>query len=357
MKIGILTYHRAHNFGALLQALATRITLERMGHEAFFVDYWPDYHKKRYQLQSPSILRIIRHPQWFIRFFRSKGNKLQRINKFETFIQNYVQPYCKGQDETFDVILYGSDQIWRKQKELNDYNDYYFGCRIKALKHIAFSASTDNLPQSDDYERFKILLHHYDKISVREDNLQNLCKELGFESELLIDPTFLLDGNEWVDYFNIVKREEKPYALFYIMKQGVFDLSVVKEFCNQKRLGLKILHGYPIDKDNEENISIADPRDLVDLIYNASFVFTSSFHGLAFAINMKKEFVVSTTFGTDRIRTLLDNFGLSERFVDGKKTIPNLEQIDYTMVKAKQAEFVNESMAFLYSNVKGNKQI
>ena len=33
-----------------------------------------------------------------------------------------------------DIILYGSDQIWRKQKELGDFNEMYFGSRIIKAK-------------------------------------------------------------------------------------------------------------------------------------------------------------------------------------------------------------------------------
>ena len=49
MKIGIVTYHRSLNYGAVMQSLATRFALEEMGHEVYYVDYWPDYHRKIYE--------------------------------------------------------------------------------------------------------------------------------------------------------------------------------------------------------------------------------------------------------------------------------------------------------------------
>ena len=52
MKIGILTYHRSHNYGALLQAIALRHKLEQLGHEVYFIDYWPQYHQQIYKLFS-----------------------------------------------------------------------------------------------------------------------------------------------------------------------------------------------------------------------------------------------------------------------------------------------------------------
>ena len=50
MKIGIVTYHRTLNYGAVMQALATRFVLENMDHEAYYVDYWPDYHREMYAI-------------------------------------------------------------------------------------------------------------------------------------------------------------------------------------------------------------------------------------------------------------------------------------------------------------------
>lgn len=52
MKIGILTYHRSNNYGALLQAIALRTVLSDNGHDVTFVDYWPGYQQDRYSLFS-----------------------------------------------------------------------------------------------------------------------------------------------------------------------------------------------------------------------------------------------------------------------------------------------------------------
>lgn len=352
MKIGILTYHRAHNFGALLQAMATRLAVERMGHETYFVDYWPDYHAKQYRIHRPPLYSVIYKPARYVRFLVSIGNKKRRINRFEKFIHDKIQPYCKGIDERYDVLLYGSDQIWRKQKELGDFDEFYFASRrIKASKYIALSASTDRLPQPSEFERFQTLLNNFTAISVREEQLQELCVKLGFNAEIVVDPTFLIPGEEWVRFLNIRPTQEAPYALYYIMKQGVFDISHVREYCREKGLRLKVLHGYNIDKEDDENISIADPQDMVSLIYNAKFVITTSFHGLAFAINLRKEFVVSTDFGVERIVSLLNTFGLSERFVDGRSPIPDFDKIDYKTVINKQYGLISHSLGFIENNI------
>ena len=353
MKIGIVTYHRAHNFGAILQAMATRITLEKMGHNAYFIDYWPEYHAKRYRFKSPSFLYATRHPYRYLRFLKTKNNILARIACFERFISSYIAPFCKSVLEYYDLVLYGSDQIWRKERLLDDFDSVYFGSDfIQSKIKVSFAASTYQLPNSHDSEKFRSLMKNFDAISVREVSLQMFCNKLGINAECLIDPTFLLNKEEWIKYLDIKKTNEKPYVLYYIMKQGVFDLSMIKKYCQQKGFKLKILHGYNIEKDDEENISIADPRDMVSLIYNAQFVITTSFHGLAFAINLHKEFVVSTDFGVDRIKSLLNEFNLVNRFVDGKENIPDFPAIDYSVVSTRHCCLRNYAINFLtkYTN-------
>ena len=47
MKVGILTFHFAYNYGAVLQAWGLQQAIESLGHEVCFLNYVPDYMKKR----------------------------------------------------------------------------------------------------------------------------------------------------------------------------------------------------------------------------------------------------------------------------------------------------------------------
>lgn len=130
MKVGILTYHRTFNYGGCLQALATRLLLEELGHSVFYIDYWPSYHKHNYSLisyrsiwQSPTLASGIRS---FLVSLKNFPYTLKRHNHFEQFLRDNILPYCKGLDEVYDVVLYGSDQIWRKQPIIDSYNPVYF---------------------------------------------------------------------------------------------------------------------------------------------------------------------------------------------------------------------------------------
>jgi hypothetical protein len=52
MKIGILTFHCAHNYGAVLQAYALQEFLLSEGHKVYMIDYRPDYLTEQYRVFS-----------------------------------------------------------------------------------------------------------------------------------------------------------------------------------------------------------------------------------------------------------------------------------------------------------------
>ena len=164
MKIGILTYHRANNYGALLQAIATRTILEKMGHDVSYIDYWPDYHKRKYDIFSINKFRIGKFN--YIKTILLYYSVLKkRIQTFNSDIDKYIQPYCTD-DTQFDAIIYGSDQIWRKQSELGDFNYVYFAASpYKAPLHIAFAASMGNVDLSQCAK-----LKDYWKLFVKNEN-------------------------------------------------------------------------------------------------------------------------------------------------------------------------------------------
>ena len=67
MKIGILTFHDTHNFGACLQAYALSEVLRRWGHEVEFINYHNDYLGSSQVIPVVSFLHYVRNPKLFIK--------------------------------------------------------------------------------------------------------------------------------------------------------------------------------------------------------------------------------------------------------------------------------------------------
>lgn len=354
MKIGIVTYHRTNNYGAVMQALATRFVLEEMGHEAYYVDYWPDYHREKYAIfpktkfAKMNWLRKVKFLLSLLRFYKSKK---KRIENFEKFFQSYIYPYCRPVDDTFDVVIYGSDQIWRKQNALGAYNSFYFGNNgLKTQHHISYAASMGILPDNDaDKAKVKELVSHLDKISVREEGLRQILFSLGYtDVTLSLDPTLLLNSEKWDKHLPTETYKGEKYALIYIMGGNAFNLKEVKKFIDGKGLKLIVLRGYAVTKETETNITSAGPYEFIRLIKNAEYVFSCSFHGLAFSIIYGKQFFTSFNSNAGRAESLLNQLGIKGRLLPPNSHIPqDAPPIDYNAVRSKLEAYRKEAFDFL----------
>lgn len=354
MKIGILTFHRAHNYGACLQAIATRIVLEEMEHEVYYLDYWPEYHKSRYALLSWSRLKkgTFRQKIGYIRKCMSYlPEKMKRVKNFKCFIRHYIEPYCKDVNESFDIIVYGSDQIWRKQPVLGSINPVYFGQNsFHTKKNVSYAASMGILPENQkDIEQIHKLLTNLDKISVREDDLKSFVYQLGFENvEKVLDPTLLLSKNKWESIFNLPSIKGEKYVLVYIVTSNGFNMDYVNAFAASKGMKVKLLKGTVSDHESNSIINTAGPLEFLSLIKNAEFVFSSSFHGVAFSILFEKQFFASFTENEGRAKSILDDLGISERLIPAGSVIPaDIEAINYNSVDSKLSQLRNLSINFL----------
>lgn len=358
MKIGILTYHRTHNYGGCLQALATRIILEQMGHDVFYVDYWPDYHKHIYDIFNPSLFKEHRLPgkiKYLIQIIRRYPYLRKRQCNFQIFLDEFIIPYCRPITETYDVVVYGSDQIWRVQKALCDYNPEYFADNnINANLHIAFSASMGVLPKSEE-ERLKVkrLLSHFNAISVRETNLLNFVHELGYNNAVqTIDPTLLLDAQAWNSTFPTPTYSGEKYILVYILRPHHFDLNSINRFAEREGLMVKILTGSAIKAETNQVITTAGPHTFISLVKNADYVFTSSFHGLAFSLIFHKQVFASCKENGERLSGLLEQVGLSDRFITAEShNIKYDNLIDYSLVEQRLAAIKETSIEYLTMNI------
>lgn len=354
MKIGIVTYHRTLNYGAVMQSLATRFVLEEMGHEVYYVDYWPDYHKEKYQIFPKNKfkkLRLLQKIKFLITLCLYYKSKKKRIENFETFFQTHIYPYCRPVDDSFDVVIYGSDQIWRKQKEVGDYNPFYFGKNgLNAQHQISYAASMGILPDNEsDKSKIKELITHLDKISVREEGLLRLLHSLGrTDVDLSLDPTLLLTADMWNKYLPTEPYIGEKYVLVYIMGANPFDLAEIKKFANRKNLKMIVLRGYATTKETKTNITSAGPLEFIRLIKNADYVFSASFHGLAFSIIYGKQFFTSFKNNQGRAESLLKLIGYTERLLPSKSSIPhNFPMLNYVEIGKKLTPIRQTSLNFL----------
>ncbi len=354
MKIGILTYHRSNNYGALLQAIALRSILENAGHQATYIDYWPGYHKRMYanfSLVSLTKKKGIRAKYFYIKVcLLNLPYRMKRKKNFALFINHYIEPYISTTKESYDIIIHGSDQIWRKQPELNTYNPIYFGKHlIHTNKKISYAASMGILPHNNaDKQLLKSYLQSLNCISVREESLLQLLQSLGYNNVYHdLDPTLLLPSEFWIQKFHLKPKNNK-YALYYCL-QDAFDISELNKYVQSKGLKLKIIYNRAACRNTEDIYTVSNPVEFLELMYGAEMVFTSSFHGLAFSIIFHKPFWASYKKNSDRAESLLCALNLSSRMLPPYSSLfKENDSIDYNTIE----EHLNRLRYFSLSHIK-----
>lgn len=350
MKIGILTYHRAHNYGAILQAIAMRVVLHHLNHEVYYVDYYPQYHRNLYKLFSWALLFRWRRKYLVERFKYWKAIR-KRIACFERDINQYISPFCIPYNSNFfyDVVIYGSDQIWRKQKALNGFNPVYFGENtINTKKHVTYAASMGILQKSELDKCFlKDRLCRFSAISVREKELLDYLNELGFQAELSLDPTLLLTSAEWDKALNLRPITASGYVLFYSLHEEAFSTVAIRRFAESRKLRMIEVKG-KAGKDSEKIYSQCGAWEFVSLIKNADYVFSTSYHGLAFSLIYHKDFYCAFKKNAGRAQGLLEQLNLQERLLEVRTSeIPIFPTIDYCEVDQQLNRLRKKSLNYI----------
>lgn len=357
MKIGILTYHRSYNFGALLQAFALRQALARLGNDVYIINYWPNYHYEMYAMfPIKTMCRLFKgmHLRGLAGYFVYWRKRYRKMKATEAFIDKYSRPYWAAYSKkaSFDVVVYGSDQIWRKQGGLGGrFNPVYFGENIlPAKKHVSYAGSMGKMELNDGDKQYLVsTLSKFDMLSARESSLNDLLLSLGLQSEVVIDPTLLLTSEEWDSLLDTSRIIKEKYVLFYQILNNSVDEDQVKAYAKNHGLRyVKLLTTAPNSHQEDYVIETVGPEAFVSLIKHAEIVFTSSFHGLVFSLTYHKPFYASYAQNASRAESIIDAVGLRRCLLPPMGIIPETPPaIDYAEVNERMAELRKSSLDFI----------
>ena len=366
MKIGILTYHRAENYGALLQAYGLKTYLQELGHEVSFVDYWPTYHSDYFRIFPLTKYKKgnVRVKLGLLRRSLTWSCLPKYLRKFrlQHFMKSYLeldaQPkYTQGNEKTdeYDVVVYGSDQIWRKQNLGGVlFDSWYFGSdNVQAKRKIVYAGSMGTVKTTAEDDSFiKNAMQNFSCISVRENDLQNYLQSLGISSTIVTDPVFLLDKKQWE---RIAKPSEKrgQYILFYNLLRTPESTQFAENLSRQTGLPICELNKqFSYQHIRSRYIGTASVESFLGLIEGAAYVVSNSFHGVAFSIIFEKQFfAVGMNERANRVISLLKNTGITQRYVESSNVPMNMPDIDYVKVKQNLQERVLQSKQYLIESI------
>ena len=323
MKIGILTFHRAHNYGAVLQCFALQNVLKNLGHDVKIIDFVPPslygYYDYRIFSRPFSPKNIIGR---IIKYFSNK-KRTERFNEFLNSYLNLTQKIetiseLKTQPFDFDAVICGSDQVWNANIVGSVMEAYYLDFVGKGTKKIAYSASYEQIEASKKHkEQIKRYLQSFDAVSLREDNGLKLTSRLwGKRACKTLDPSLLLTQSDY-DKMAQPVAVPKRYMLVYTLGKNKCMERCIRRWANRfnmpvVNLGRKI-HRLPRGSKYFKSIG---PKEFIYLMHNANCVCTNSFHGTCFSIIYKKPFVTFDNKGKSaRLINLLKTFNLQNRMV------------------------------------------
>lgn len=356
MKIGILTFHRSQNYGALLQAYGLQTFVESLGHQVYMVDYWPTYHRDMYKPFSWRIFcltRWISKPKYVLNsigtYLRLK--KRQRNTLF--FIDSFLH---LSKNREYDTVLYGSDQIWRKYFKNNwgDFNPVYWGNDyVKCSHKIAYAASMGeiNVKSSKDETFIKKHLSNFDAVSIREQDLIDYFREtFQIRYQLVCDPVFLINKEQWKAIVNTSKHPQEKYILYYRLQNLKTIDSIVEELARKTNCKVIETRGYvPLLHYGKRYQFTISAQEFASLVHGAEYVITSAFHGVAMSIVFEKQFYYTSEKNqSNRVQSLLNILDLEYRIINKSNLdIDTIPAIDYTKVNRKLYQWEDQSRQWL----------
>lgn len=361
MKIGIVTFHSVHNFGAVLQAYGLQEYMISKGHDVYIIDYCPEYLKERYETFSYSRAvsnRGLSKYKSIIREILVYPIRKWRAVYFSRFIRKSLRLYsldALDSNNDFDAFVFGSDQIWNPLI-CHGFDPMFFGDykSIKDKRLVAYAPSVGSLKHFDDKQKKTFLekLTPFHAISCREDDLAKFISQgLDRVVPTVLDPT-LLAGHDIFENIATPMDKQKPYLLLFTL--GNNDRTSAVAYNIAKKKGLRVIEivSYQISIAKRSAKQAVSVNDFLGYIRSAEVVVTSSFHGTAFSILFGRDlyYVPDDPKTGERAANLLHMLGIGNRMWSKDLSIEN-QMIDYESVygileteRRKSIEFIDQSL-------------
>lgn len=370
-KIGIVTFHRSHNCGSILQAYAMQETSKKYGYNAEFIDFSTKGQKELY-----SVFRPLRFGSFKI-FAKSVyrcllsgalyGRNKQNWTSYNKYLTKHLNisttSYCDNSELVeakmdYDKYLTGSDQVWNVS--IDDYDDAYFLNFVRKHPKIAYAVSQgakDIRKYASNPQKIAKYIKDIDFVSTREENGQKWLEGLtGNKYPVVLDPTLLHPQSNYTSIeepHDVPGIESGKYIFVYATPLSQEFVMLIKKFAKRNDLDIVIWHSdiwlkrfgwlTGVKCPKEQN-----PGKYLDLIKNAKFVCTSSFHGVAFSTIYRKNFVVLENEGMragddDRMTGFLKRLDMFDRIVSLSQFESKMNEVvnytDFTKELKRQQEY------------------
>ncbi len=376
---GVCLKYTQNNYGSKLQALATVKTFEELG-----IDYEIiQYNKKTFNFFIRTLPRFLN----FV-FLNDRYDQIQRNIEFKRHPEIAKQvnirkkAFCAYDDlftshlserfssynalkrkcaQKYDGVITCSDQLWSPSALGSGFYNLMFA--PKELPKISW-ASSFGVSKIPWYQvgRTRKFLNRIEHISMRENRGAEIVKELtDRQVPVLMDPVFVFDKAKWNELVECEDGEWDNYIFCYFLGSNPEHRAAAKEL--SEKTGMKIVTLRHLDRYNAQDENFGDyapydvdPKRFLNILRNATYVCTDSFHGTAFSIIFEKKFIAfdrysnsSSNSKNSRIESVCQNLGLSDRRYSTKKDILKAisQEIDYDAVLNKVSVYRENTIEYL----------
>lgn len=360
MRTATLTFHAPNNNGSFLQAYALQKVLQDHRIENEIVNFYSDKQERQYKvLRVPKSMGDVARNGISVLHYKALSERFRRFNEMRAKYLTMTQRIKTKSEVTdvlqkYDVIICGSDQIWNT--EARDFSDVYL-LRNFQTKKIAYAVSCGSNIERIDATRIVDAARKFDAVSVRESTTFSLLQENGIANvEIVLDPTLLLEKSSYQILFENTPIIDGDYIFLYTINYSDSILKAVQEFSETHGIPVYTpFTGFSAYKCSKYGIKVlwnVAPDQFLNLMNYARWVFSNSFHGIAFSIIMNKNFyrvcelnAAGRRLPDDRIDSLLSMLNLEDRNITDIKIRKN--DIDYSKVNQKLAYYCEKSIKWL----------
>lgn len=378
-KIGIICNYYVRNFGSVLQSYALYKYLINNYDNVRVIKYIPvNDLRNNIKIKIHVATRVFANKKTVLKKLKSIFDKKSQMDfqkirykrglGFDNFIKKYITNFDEYRNITelqkhiteYSDIILGSDQLWGLSDMITDYHTLSFVPDTVKKSAYGTSFGVSSLPKY--FKNIaKVFLPRFDYLSARETTGANIIKEITNQSVTeVVDPVLLLNKSDWNEIAGNEKKVQDKYIFSFFLGNNKEHRKTAEKLKHQT--GYKIVSIQQLDEYVSGDEKYADyvfndasPSDFLNLIKNAEFVITDSFHATVFSIIFEKQFCTLYRYAENdkvskntRIDSLLNKLALSDRCLHDNNILYMLDKkIDYEEVSVLKNKLVKQSKEYI----------
>lgn len=355
-KIGIITFHDALNYGAVLQAFALQDFISSIdGCDTEIIDYKPKYRKpfehQKFSSRNPvkQLIGKLIESSHFIAFKKRDTRFGEFVSKYHRLSTSKFQDFDELNNGSgdYDIIVSGSDQVFNPKR---DSNVYYLAFEKFNGKKIAYAPSMGLAKLTEENENIiKPWVRDFEVLSCREEEGASILSKLTETNvPVVCDPVCLLSKEKWHDI--AISPSKREYIFVFDLNGGEPLFKLAQKMSKQTGLPieyatLKGIHPYIKNCNTHHDLG---PREWLGYIMDATYVVTDSFHGTMLSLIMGRPVInkIAVASTASRLISLMNRLNISDQLIYDSALF-NIDHIKFNPYQSELLKFIEDSKRFL----------